>query len=543
MGKYLISNMSEEEYEKEVKIYTSINFLLDWGKVKCYDGYYEYDPKKKIAMRDVPTKKIYSSECTPSFIDIIRKYRKRLPRIISWHIDTDFNIVLSDEELFKNAVPNLIKELEEEKYGNKLETDITISTNNKKYSLKEWNDFVEKKVAEQIKSNNNTTIFTEDHILNWNHIKCIKGYYIFIPIIDNFFVRTFIIEQPRCTKDYNRIINKYKETLPQIHFRINKNFEVEQFDSNLLKSSIGKAKRQEEEERIDNKEKKKLEQKYEELRKRGIDPSLFTKTFTLNWADVFFNKNYYTFDPNHNNSISTYHIQKLYINDSRSRESFNFIVKYLMKRMPVIRYQITDNFTIKLLEKYKPTLEVAINFLVKEQSKYDIGIGEIAETIGHKLNAEKLTFASAMSKAASMRPEDFKKYKSQFINYLILQQDKKYKVVPMSESITNSNITYEEATFIFTTKSWDNNLLLIIENVNPDRSTIVFKVLPKLYKDALQTIFDFMQSNLVNKRSGIRDKSLTFSDCGIIDYWSCNHDSFNDWKERMRRHIGIINQQ
>ena len=129
----------------------------------------------------------------------------------------------------------------------------------------------------------------------------------------------------------------------------------------------------------------------------------------------------------------------------------------------------------------------------------------------------------------------------QFINYLIFQQHKEYKVVPMSESITHSNITFEEATFIFTTKSWDNSLLLIIENVNPDRSTIIFKVYPNQYKDALQTVFDFMQSSLVNKRSSIREKSLTFSDCGIIEYWSCNHDSFNDWQERMGRHIGLTN--
>ena len=559
MGKYFKSNQDTRRINKEVEKFTSNFFTLDWKRVKCCNGYYEYDPQRKVGSKEIPTVKIYSSSCTASlsaiYSEIIKKHHKLLPQI-EWHIDRKLNVILSDIEAFKNAIPNLIKELEDAKLNkgkllkdtksnnseiisdNMIGTDITISTKTQKYNLQEWNNLIEQKIEEQKKSNTNSSIFKTDYVLNWENLKCINGYYIFIPIISGIFVKTLVIKHPRCTKDYNRIINTYKDHLPQLYFRVNENYEVELSDANivLLKNTITKIKVKEDKDKKIEKELEKLNRKDEELRKRGVDPSLFLKTFTINWEYVHFHKNGYTFDPNYNSYISNHYIDKLYINDVRSRESFNFIIKYLMKRMPIIHYKITENFTIKLLDT--PLLEVAINFLVKEQTKYDIGVGEIADATGRTLNAERLTFNNAMSKAASMKPEDFKKYKSQFINYLILQQHKQYKVVPMSESITHSNVKYEEATFIFTTKGWDNNLLLIIENVNPDRSTVIFRINPNHYTDALQTIFDFMQSDIVNKRSGIREKNLEFSNCGIIEYWSCNHDSFDDWKERMKRHIG-----
>ena len=508
--------------------YQSIEYFVDWTKVKCYDGYCIYNPEKTIGRVLIDPIRIVVPNVTESTTEIVKKYSNRLPRL-KWKIDKYFNLVFLEEELFINAIPNLIKELEDEKNDKTPKviknSNIAITINNKKYNFQEYNIFVEQKIIEQKSKHLDSNIFSENHTLDWKYIIFLDGYLIILPIIKGLFIKPLIIRKTNSKKLFNNYISRNKEQFLNISITVNNNFNIEQVDNAILNKHISK---------LASKSYKQLTDTDEKRNESKIS-ALFSKTFTVDWKDIYFCKNYYTFDPNYNKSLSKHKIERLYINDTRSRESFNFIIKYLMKRMPIIHYQITENFTIKLLDT--PLLEVAINFLVKEQAKYDIGVGEIAEATGRILNAEKLTFASAMSKAANMRPEDFKKYKSQFINYLIFQQHKEYKVVPMSESITHSNITFEEATFIFTVKSWDNNLLLIIENVNPDRSTIIFKVYPNQYKDALQTIFDFMQSNLVNKRSSIRENSLTFSNCGIIKYWSCNHDSFNDWRERMGRHI------
>lgn len=517
------------DYSISGEAYQSIEYFVDWKKVKCYDGYCIYNPEKKIGRVLISPIKVVVSNVTESTTEIVKKYSNRLP-LLKWKIDKYFNLVLLEREQFINAIPNLIKELEDENNDNTLKviknSNIAITIENKKYSFQEYNIFVEQKIIEQKSKRLDSTIFSENHTLDWKYIIFLDGYYIILPIIKGLFIKPLIVKRAKSKKLYNNYISRNKEQFLNISITINDNFNIEEVDNVTLNKHLFK---------LASKSYKQLTETNEKKNESKMS-ALFLKTFTVDWKAMYFYKNYYTFDPNYNKSISKHNIERLYINDRRSRESFNFIIKYLIKRMPIIRYQITENFTIKLIDT--PLLEVAINFLVKEQAKYDIGVGEIAEATGRILNTEKLTFDSAMSKAASMKPEDFRKYKSQFINYLIFQQHKQYKVVPMSESITHSNITFEEATFIFTAKCWDSNLLLIIENVNPDRSTIIFKIYPNQYKDALQTVFDFMQSNLVNKRSSIREKSLTFSECGIIEYWSCNHDSFNDWKERMERQIG-----
>lgn len=530
----MINNMQKKyniNFSINAEAFQAIEYFIDWKNVQCYEGYCIYNPNKTIGRISIKPIKIVSPNFTTSMNDIITKYHYQLPRI-KWSIDRLFNIHLSNEEHFKNAIPNFAKELDILQNDKTVQiikkNNLSVTINDIKYNYIEYKTLVEHKITEQKSRTLDSNIFSEDHILDWKYIIFLDGCYVILPIIKGLFIEPIAIRKKNSKKIYNSYIANNKELFSNIKININQDFKIENFLFESLNNCISKLSKIHHNQLIGNDNKHKND--------KDNNP-LLNKIFIMNWEDVSFGNKYYSFNPNHNKFLSNNIIEKLYIEDSRSRESFNFIIKYLMKRMPTIHFQITNNQTIKLLDKEKPSLEAAINFLVKEQAKYNIGVGEIAEATGHVLKAEKLTFDSAMSKAASMKPEDFRKYKSLFINYLISQQHKQYKVVPMSESITHSNLTFEEATFIFTMKSWNNSLLLIIENVNPDRSTIIFKVNTNKYKNALLTVFDFMQSNIVNKRSSIREKSLSFSECGIIEYWSCNHDSFNDWKERIEKHI------
>ena len=177
-----------------------------------------------------------------------------------------------------------------------------------------------------------------------------------------------------------------------------------------------------------------------------------------------------------------------------------------------------------------------MSYLTKEQARIDAGVS-VMSSAGRITAVTKRSFESALSKAAAMKPEDFKKYKSKFIDFLVEQQMDEYKVVPVSENVSHSRSSYEEASFIFTAKSWDGRVFIIIENVNPDRSTLLFKVELDMYMTALHAIFDYIQSDVINKRSAIRDGDIDFGNIGILAYWTFNHDSYIDWMYRLKSYF------
>ena len=89
----------------------------------------------------------------------------------------------------------------------------------------------------------------------------------------------------------------------------------------------------------------------------------------------------------------------------------------------------------------------------------------------------------------------------------------------IADSISHKATNYNEEGFIFTSKSSIGNLLIIVENVNRDRSTMIFKVSEWNYRVALHTKFDYVQSDAVNKRNAIRDQIINFSEAGVREYW------------------------
>lgn len=134
-----------------------------------------------------------------------------------------------------------------------------------------------------------------------------------------------------------------------------------------------------------------------------------------------------------------------------------------------------------------------------------------------------------MSKANQMTPEDFKKYKSDYIDFLVTQQSVNYKVIPCVERMVHytGGDTVEYA-FLFSIECKSGNILVVHENVNPDRSTVLFLVEKSAYDNIIRSIYDFMQSSRTNKRSGIRGKSIICKN-GLIQYKTINHDELLSW--------------
>ena len=141
-----------------------------------------------------------------------------------------------------------------------------------------------------------------------------------------------------------------------------------------------------------------------------------------------------------------------------------------------------------------------------------------------------MSFSQAMSKAKQMTPEEFHKYKSEYIDFLVTQQSKNYKVIPCVERLAHSNSDITEAAFMFSIECRSGKVLVVYENVNPDRSTLLFMVEEENFDKSIREIYNFLQSPEINKRSSLRDRSVEIDHNGIVSNRSINHDDLYSWK-------------
>ena len=112
-----------------------------------------------------------------------------------------------------------------------------------------------------------------------------------------------------------------------------------------------------------------------------------------------------------------------------------------------------------------------------------------------------------------------------------MEQSKKYKVIPCVERLAHSNSDNTEYAFMFSIECSSGKLLIVHENVNPDRSTLLFVVKHDAYDKSIREIYNFLQSAEINKRSSLRSRDLDLDDAQIISYKSINHDDLYSWKQ------------
>lgn len=159
----------------------------------------------------------------------------------------------------------------------------------------------------------------------------------------------------------------------------------------------------------------------------------------------------------------------------------------------------------------------------------------IIKTRGGRTNfipsPQSMSFSQALSKAKQMTEEEFRKYKSKYIDFLIMEQSKKYKVIPCVERLAHANSDTTEYAFLFSLECHSGRILIVHENVNPDRSTLLFLVRHEVYDKAIRAIYDFLQRAEINKRSNLRSKDLDLDDAQITSYKSINHDDIYSWKQ------------
>lgn len=267
----------------------------------------------------------------------------------------------------------------------------------------------------------------------------------------------------------------------------------------------------------------------DKLRHKVVDKSIFDEEFELQWDDVKFFDGYYIFEPNMENRAKRLRIEPLRIENFKCRRSFMRILGHFKNQMLKITYRITKDFKIKI--NSEPDFEKALVFLAKENRLRDIDEFEHIDT------PRRFNFNEAMERAESKSPEELIKKKTSYFDFLIAHQMKGYRVVPVTESLSYFRGKHVEDSFMFTLKSHDGQLFIVVENENIKRATMVFKASAEKFYDALRAVFEYVQSDVCNKRSTVRGGRIDFKNTGVTKCKSIDHDGFDEWKRCMTQYF------
>lgn len=252
------------------------------------------------------------------------------------------------------------------------------------------------------------------------------------------------------------------------------------------------------------------------------------KEWNLDWNCVLFRKGSLVIYARSDMGLK---FKPVTVYEERSVESFNYLKKYLNERLPPIRCIIVRMQLTIVDEINFDSAIMQFSIAARQQAVIAASDG----TQG-RITATRMSFSQALSKAKQMTPEDFKKYKSEYIDFLVNLQSKKYKVIPCVERLSHSNNDITEYAFMFSIKCNSNDILIVYENVNPDRSTLLFVVKEMHYDKAIQGIYDFLQSAEINKRSSLREGNLELRQIGIDRYNSINHDGIYYWQRVIKNY-------
>ena len=210
-------------------------------------------------------------------------------------------------------------------------------------------------------------------------------------------------------------------------------------------------------------------------------------------------------------------------------ESYNYLKEYLNDRLSPVRCTVEE---LKLTIYDTIRLDEAIARFATVSKQRAVRTSGMSTKV--KIAPQQMSFKQALSKAQQMTAEEYEKYKSEYINHLVRLQSKDYKVIPCVERLSHANNDVTEYAFMFSLECRSGNILIVHENVNPDRSTLLFWVKKTAYDKAIREIYDFLQSAEINKRSGLRGGSIDVGNVGIIRYKSINHDDMGSWKKAIK---------
>ena len=252
------------------------------------------------------------------------------------------------------------------------------------------------------------------------------------------------------------------------------------------------------------------------------------KEWILDWKCVKFMDGYFVVSPPWGGEVTF----KPYAHPCpEAMESFNYLKDYLNERLSPVHCTV-EATKLNIFDTIR--LNEAIQKFAKASKQQAIKTS--GESLAPKVIMSQVSFDKALSKAKLMSVEDFREYKSKYIDFLVEKQSKSYKIIPCVERLAHMDSDTTEYAFMFTLKCKSGDILIVHENVNPDRSTLIFVIDGSLYDDTIRDIYNFLQGAEINKRSSIREGNLRYT-TGVLNYKSINHDDIYSWKYSIERFL------
>ena len=252
------------------------------------------------------------------------------------------------------------------------------------------------------------------------------------------------------------------------------------------------------------------------------------KTYKLYWEAVNFGDGFLIYAPDIQQDGVKVSPLKYYNKDLK--ESYNYLRGFFQKKLPDVRCTIRNGqlYLVDILELDKAILKI------KENKEYWLHLIETEES-KFFVSTYLYSFKKSYDVAATLSPDYFKKYKSQYIDFLVNKQLESYRIVPVIECLEHSDSRTDEEAFMFTLEtSNEDNLCIVLENVNPARASIIFHILKRGYKKTLHNLFDFICSIEINKRSKLHSSSYKLDSIGVLKYKCINHDlNWRLWMEHI----------
>lgn len=364
-------------------------------------------------------------------------------------------------------------------------------------------------------------------IISSNGIR-IKGE---VSAFENFEKEKVIIE---ASKEIDNLFRKSHELLDEVSefAKIAKHKEKKRRKRIIIKKEQKQDVNEKKQTEAAQKRKADAKKRIDQSRQKMIGPkisthSLFNVTqkreWILDWNCVMFKRGHIVIYARQNLGFK---FSPKEVSVSKSMESFNYLKKYLNERLSPVRCEIVG-LRLRIIDRINFDDAIQQFAMAARQGVIRTGGGGIKVVT----SPQPMSFSQALSKAKQMTEEEFRKYKSKYVDFLVTEQSKHYKVVPCVERLVHANTDTTEYAFLFSLDCMSGRILIVHENVNPDRSTLLFLVKHGCYDKAIRAIYDFMQGAEINKRSNLRSKDLELDDSQIVSYKSINHDDIYSWKQ------------
>ena len=121
--------------------------------------------------------------------------------------------------------------------------------------------------------------------------------------------------------------------------------------------------------------------------------------------------------------------------------------------------------------------------------------------------------------------------RQKYLTYLCTKHLDGYKIKYTIEWRSTYDNDYIENAFLFTISESRFYNIIVYENTEYDRSSIVFYVDPMEYDKAINAICGYFSSREINKRETLASYYVNFKDSGIKRFKRVYHTDYNQWKK------------